>query len=440
MASPIRSRNDLNLPAGLTGGKTGTALATYELGTKIWQMGKEFKSRHFSYTVSVSEDDPLYSDVHAWLLTILPDEKHRSLEVSSPNRRSNGKAVIESDDVPEGGEAEPKKRPPLSVSFDDTAARKVQIGEHRIMVWITQPEQAKDSSHWGRDPRKIKFQSYTYDAQQAVIAELNRINVEKATARRATLKMVSTWGSWMTRSDLPPRTMDSVFMPEAQKQRIMLDVERFLEQEDRYNKMAFPWHRGYMFHGPPGTGKTSLVKGIASHFNLDLWYIGLADLTAEAGLLQLLSQVGPRSILLLEDIDTVRIAKEEQTQDSGKITVGSLLNALDGVATPHGLITMMTTNHFDKLDPRLVRAGRMDVVEELGWPTFKTLEQMYVHFYGRRPIEWGSGSEHQLENVSVASIAEIFKSHMDDPEGAALSSFDYIKDRAWNTMMEPEKI
>lgn len=425
MAHPVNSRHDINLPAGLGTGKTATVLATYELGTKFYGMAKEFKARHFAYTVSVSEEDPLYSDVHSWLLSILPDEKHRSLEVASPSRRSHGKGAVAMDD---DGESEddgaPKKRPPLSVSFDDTAMRRVVIQGHKVSVWITQPE-AKDDKHWGRDPRKIKFQSYNYEAQQAVISELNRINDEKATTRRAKLRMVSTWGSWMSRSDVPPRTMDSVFMPEEQKQRILQDVEKFLEQEDRYNKMAFPWHRGYMFHGPPGTGKTSVVKGIANHFNLDLWYVGLADLTAEAGLLQLLSQVGPRSILLLEDIDTVRITNDDdRTQESGKITVGSLLNALDGVSTPHGLITMMTTNHFDKLDKRLIRAGRMDVIEELGWPTMQTLGKMFEHFYGVSPAPWwGSTSTHQLEGVSVAQIAEIFKSNMDDPEAAAQAAF-----------------
>lgn len=413
-------RQPIDLTAGLTGGKTGAALAAYELGNKAFIMAQNFKRRHFAYTVTVSEDDPLYTDIHAWLLDIMPSEKHRALEVSSPHRR-NGRAMETSeDDVEDAG-----KRPPLTVSFDDTSMRKVIIAGHKVQVWLHSPEQpAGEKLGWGREPKKIKLQSYTYEGQQAIIAELNRLNDEKATARKATLKMVSSWGSWQTRSDLPPRTMESVFMPEEQKRRILNDVEDFLAQEDRYNKMAFPWHRGYMFHGPPGTGKTSLVKGIANHFNLDLWYIGLADLTAEASLLGLLSQVGPRSILLLEDIDTIRIAKEDSESDSGKITTGSLLNALDGIATPHGLITMMTTNHFDTLDPRLVRAGRMDVVEELGWPTMQTLEQMFRHFYGISPAPWwGTSSTQQLEGISVAQIAEIFKSNMHDPEAAAQEAF-----------------
>lgn len=423
MGASLRRDKSVNLPAGIGSGKMGTALALYELATKVQQQAQDYKRRHFAYTVTVSEEDPLYSDIHAWLLGIMPEEKHRSLEVSSPTRRGGGKYAEPIDDD-EADEKKPSKRPPLTVSFDDSSSRKVNISGHNITVWITQPEASADKTHWGRDPKKIKLQSYTYEGQQAVISELNRINDEKATARKATLKMVTSWGSWNTRSDLPARTMDSVFMPEDQKDRILCDVSDFLDQEDRYNKMSFPWHRGYMFHGPPGTGKTSLVKGIANHFNLDLWYIGLADLTAEASLMQLLSQVGPRSILLLEDIDTVKIAKDDSEQDSGKITVGSLLNALDGIATPHGLITMMTTNHFESLDPRLVRAGRMDVVEELGWPTMQTLAKMFEHFYDESPAQyWGSWHRNGLEGISVAQVAEIFKSNMHDPKGAAEQTF-----------------
>jgi hypothetical protein len=41
-----------------------------------------------------------------------------------------------------------------------------------------------------------------------------------------------------------------------------------------------------------------------------------------------------------------------------------MLNALDGVWTPHGMVTILTTNHRKDLDPALIRAGRVDVDEE----------------------------------------------------------------------------
>jgi chaperone BCS1 len=223
--------------------------------------------------------------------------------------------------------------------------------------------------------------------------------------------------------------MDSVSLPREQKDRIIADLGGFLEAEDKYNRLAIPWHRGYMFYGPPGTGKTSLVKALANHFNLDLWYISLSDLSAESSLLQLIGGVGPRSMLLLEDIDTVKITHDRDSSESGKISTGSLLNTLDGVATPHGLITVMTTNRFDILDPALKRAGRMDLIEELAYPSKSTVREMFEHFYEDTTMFAGIKDNEFIEKqISTSQIAEIFKRHMDDPKTAVRDLNDLVKD------------
>jgi chaperone BCS1 len=169
-----------------------------------------------------------------------------------------------------------------------------------------------------------------------------------------------------------------------------------------------------MLYGVPGTGKTSLFKGLATHFGLDMWYIALGDLKDESNLMGLISEVQPRSMLLLEDIDTVRIS-HERNQDGPGITMSSLINALDGVATPHGLISCMTTNHFDVLDPALIRAGRMDLIEEIGLPGPNEIAGMFQHFYGQAPLNGIN-----VPGLSQAEIAEVFKRHFDDYEGALM--------------------
>lgn len=381
-------------------------LVAYESAQKLWGSSKDLWRRNFAFTVTVSERDVLYMDIHNWLLSIMPDERHKALLISSANNGGN-------DPTPENVIEVTK---PLVIKFNDKAPRKVMIDGHRVTVSLRTPEVAASRDTF-REPEAstIEFVTTSYAGQQAVIGHLNRLNSERATSRKAVLRMVGQWGSWKTRSDLPPRTLDSISIPPEQKARIIADLGRFLEEEEQYNRLAIPWHRSYMFEGPPGNGKTSLIKGLAYYFNLDLWYVSLADLKAESSLIGLLSEVGPRSMLLLEDIDTMKITNDNESSEQGTISIGSLLNTLDGVATPHGLITAMTTNHLDRIDSRLTRAGRMDMIETIDHPSISTLADLYRHFYGRSPNWKNLECTEPIQEISTAQVAEVFKCHMTDP-------------------------
>lgn len=64
------------------------------------------------------------------------------------------------------------------------------------------------------------------------------------------------------------------------------------------------------------------------------------------------------------------------------MTFSGLLNALDGVASSEERIIFMTTNHYDKLDPALIRPGRVDVHELLGDAVGEQAKRLFVKFYG----------------------------------------------------------
>lgn len=408
------------LPQSKWAKRVDLAINVAEGAGRLYTTSKEMWHRHFAYSVTVSEKDSLYVDVYDWLISTLPSDKHRRLSVSS------NRGTVSSYEQQDSMSFEEHKAKPLAVRFNDTATRNVTLDGYSVSVSMTKPEPAENQF---REPdySAIHFVARSHAAQQAVIRQLERLNTERATTRKAVLKMVNQWGSWNTRSDLPPRTMNSVALPTEQKERIISDLDSFLNSEDQYNRLAIPWHRGYMLYGPPGTGKTSLVKALANEFNLDLWYVSLSDLKAESSLLSLLSDVGPRSLLLLEDIDTMRITHDRDGAEQGKISMSSLLNTLDGVATPHGLITVMTTNRFDILDAALTRPGRMDLVENLTYPSVATLANMYKHFFDVEP-EWsGLGDQNTvIEGLSTGEIAEILKRHMSDPIAASDAVIDRV--------------
>lgn len=412
MAAPVgesRSTKDI-LAASPVLARAGAAIATYEMGTQAITRGRAWWSKRTTYKVSIEEGDPTFDLAHDWLMSIIPDREHKDLKVIGGDRRGDDNSAP----VDPSGTHEPAQRP-LRVVIDDESQHTFSIEGHRVKVSVSKPdntmaEGGRRSSF--RRPQVVVFECRSPAAQQAVVRKIQSLR-DSVNERVPVLQMATTWGSWSRRSDLPLRTWASVILPAEQKAELRADVERFLRDESRYNRLGLPYHRGYLLHGPPGTGKTSLARALATEFNLDLWYASLGDMENEARLINMIADVRPRSILLLEDIDTVSIATSRETDGASSMTTGSLLNALDGVATPHGLITVMTTNHLDRIDPALTRAGRMDRAEHIGMPTAEVVADMFAYFYGCRPV-----GAPPATGMSQAEVAEVFKRHFEDPAAA----------------------
>ncbi|MAL75140.1 MAG: hypothetical protein CMM62_09215 [Rhodospirillaceae bacterium] len=161
----------------------------------------------------------------------------------------------------------------------------------------------------------------------------------------------------------------------------MADARRFLENEDFYLRRGLPWRRGYLLHGPPGTGKTSLIRGIASELGLELAIVHLTHRHLDdAGLVALLGNAPEHAVLVLEDIDALFIERES-TGASSSISFSGLLNAIDGPASQEGRMLFMTTNHPDRLDPALIRPGRVDMQAELGLCGPEELRRLYLNIF-----------------------------------------------------------
>jgi DNA polymerase III delta prime subunit len=214
-------------------------------------------------------------------------------------------------------------------------------------------------------------------------------------------------GEWNCRNMLPPRPLTSVYLKNGQLDRLVNDMQAFLDNSDHYKRLSQPWHRGYLFYGPPGTGKTSMARALSDHFNLDMHWLSLADVDKDQDLVQLISNIESRSILLLEDIDAFDTAKDRDGKDGKHASIAALLNALDGVWTPDGLITIMTTNEPDKLDRALVRAGRVGMAEEFGYMDMEQVQAMagYADWHPDRPEEFvGKSPADFMEAASRALL------------------------------------
>ena len=138
------------------------------------------------------------------------------------------------------------------------------------------------------------------------------------------------------------------------------------------------------------TGKTSVARAIASHFGMDVWYLPLADVKKDGDLLRMATRISPRSMLLLEDIDVFHAAT--QRDDDSDLTLSGLLNTLDGIATPHGPLTVLTTNAPEVLDHAVVRAGRIDLTEHFSYADSEQVSRLIGRYYDTDAPDVAGGS------------------------------------------------
>jgi hypothetical protein len=105
--------------------------------------------------------------------------------------------------------------------------------------------------------------------------------------------------------------------------------------------------------------------------------------------------------VLLEDIDAAFPNREEvdsfTPQQASDVTFSGLLNVLDGVAASEERLVFMTTNHLNRLDPALIRPGRVDYVQLIGDAT----DHQVICIF----IDLCIGGFHKIHHFSVLSFS-----------------------------------
>ncbi|MED6123870.1 hypothetical protein PIB30_053612 [Stylosanthes scabra] len=192
-----------------------------------------------------------------------------------------------------------------------------------------------------------------------------------------------------------PSTFDSIAMEPDIKGMLLEDLKLFLGRKEYYKRVGKAWKRGYLLYGPPGTGKSSLIAAMANYLRFDIYDLDLKEVQCNSDLRRLLIGTGSKSILVIEDIDcSVQLHNREDsdgTNDDDKVTLSGLLNFIDGLWSSCGeeRIVICTTNHKERLDPALLRPGRMDLHIHMSYCSFngfKTLASNYLGIQNHHPM------------------------------------------------------
>ncbi|KAJ1296647.1 hypothetical protein BS78_01G318300 [Paspalum vaginatum] len=207
-----------------------------------------------------------------------------------------------------------------------------------------------------------------------------------------------------------PKTFDKLAMDPAKKKEVTDDLDMFRKGKEYHDRVGKAWKRGYLLYGPPGTGKSTMVAAMANYLDYDVYDFELTSVKTNSELRKLLIETKSKSIMVFEDIDCSldvtgkrsnkskdEEEEEEEDGDGGdsarrpnskkdtksKVTLSGLLNFIDGLWSACGeeRIIVFTTNHVEKLDPALIRTGRMDKKIEMSYcdlESFRFLSRMHL--------------------------------------------------------------
>jgi len=294
-------------------------------------------------------------------------------------------------------------------------------------IWVQRQIEGKDPDE--TYPEEF-FQIQTLGKNTQILKDLineayqfyYRKRIGKITVRRS-----DGYGGWQQTGLQDARSLDSVILHGDIAQDLIRDIKTFIDRESWYKDKGIPWRRGYLFHGPPGNGKTSLTKALASHFMTNLYVMSFAGSGGnDDRLVSLFNDVKDRSIILIEDIDALFSGKESKVAG---ISFSGLLNAIDGIESGNGRILIMTTNYPDALASSLIRPGRVDLHQFIGPPDEDQVRRMFKKFYpdAETRITDSFMKDLPIEDISMAALQSYFVKYIDEPEVASQNKDEIYK-------------
>ncbi|KAM7508076.1 hypothetical protein LguiA_018529 [Lonicera macranthoides] len=248
-------------------------------------------------------------------------------------------------------------------------------------------------------------------------------------------KLYTNSGSWWSHVVFEhPATFQTLAIEADKKQEIVDDLVTFSNSEEFYARIGRAWKRGYLLYGPPGTGKSTMIAAMANFLGYDLYDLELTAVRDNTDLRKLLIETSSKSIIVIEDIDcsvdltgqrkkkkkekeegeekdpTKKKEKEEKESKTSNVTLSGLLNFIDGLwsACKGERLIVFTTNHVEKLDPALIRRGRMDKHIELSYcsfEAFKVLAKNYLNIDSHELFVKIRGLLEEI-NMTPADVAE----------------------------------
>ncbi len=333
-----------------------------------------FLERRFSISVEVPDRDPAYRWVHNWLAAQRYAARARDLTLSTTWVNPDPDPEIDGYSDQASGRASQAK-------FLLSPAPGIHVMTYRGRLLILH-RQRRDLQSGGSAAVQESITLQLVGGNRKVVEQLLADVHAGSFPQTAGVSILSvrndTWcpTAWQTR-----RPLESLVLADSILEDTLEDLRDFQRSASWYAERGIPYRRGYLLHGPPGTGKTTTVLALAGALNLSVAVLNLSSrLLGDESLLSIVNSLPVATILLIEDVDCV--FKDFRTMSGAAgVTLSGLLNALDGVSSRDGRVLFLTTNHPERLDPALLRPGRVDRKIVLGYATRDQARRLYLWFY-----------------------------------------------------------
>ena len=218
------------------------------------------------------------------------------------------------------------------------------------------------------------------------------------------------------------KSFDNLFIEN--KQTLINELDRFMHDKGHYQNLGIPHKLCIMMHGPPGCGKTSIIKSIARHTNRHIYNTCFESIKTNTELKSLFTYgtikydhfvIDPKNIVyVFEDIDInykqLQTRQKnnnteqhknfmgpreknmsgdprdpfymmEKIEERDKLNLATILNLFDGVQEMNNILIIMTTNKISELDDAFVRHGRMDMIMEIKKASCEIIQEIIKYMW-----------------------------------------------------------
>lgn len=241
--------------------------------------------------------------------------------------------------------------------------------------WIKKDKIESGGSERQKEEISISTFGRSHDIFSVILEEMTP---DETDDQKLNLFQLDKDGDWVSYRRPPKRGFDTIAMDKEIKEQIQHDITHFRGNRDWFYRSGLPYKLTYLLHGKPGGGKTSLIKGVASEFDMNICSLNINSIYSDNILERAFSTVPNNSVIIIEDFDSSDATKNRKLGEKNNnnqpndplfdgmgLSMTGILNSLDGIAPLDNCIIFLTTNHIENIDEAIYREGRVDHLLEI---------------------------------------------------------------------------